>query len=97
MQSDFVAQKVWSQLASVDSTQVMLIKALFSARDILLEDLKEISKAVDQAIDLDDVKLFGSMDGEVLVQLLGIQQNGVEVFTSFLALNYFHYFYSNFH
>ncbi|KDO50637.1 hypothetical protein CISIN_1g003622mg [Citrus sinensis] len=75
--SEFVAQKIWSQLASVDSTQLMLIKALFSARDILLEDLKEISKAIDQAIDLDDM-LFGSMDGEVPVQLLGMPQNGVE-------------------
>lgn len=95
LQSDFVAQKRWSQLASVDSTQLMLIKALFSARDILLEDLKEISKAIDQAIDLDDM-LFGSMDGEVPVQLLGMPQNGVEVFTSFLALNYFCFFYSDF-
>ncbi|XP_019419231.1 PREDICTED: protein FAM135B-like isoform X3 [Lupinus angustifolius] len=34
------------------SNQVVLLKALLSARDILLEDLRRISKGIDQAIDL---------------------------------------------
>ncbi|XAR60341.1 hypothetical protein NMG60_11033668 [Bertholletia excelsa] len=47
--------------------QAMLVKALLTARDILLEEMQKLSKAVDQNIDLtdfsskvDDSRLFGS-------------------------------------
>lgn len=56
-----------SQVDSVDSNQVMLVKALLAARDILLEELQKICKAIDQALDLtdctsklDDTKFFHS-------------------------------------
>ncbi|KAG8388639.1 hypothetical protein BUALT_Bualt02G0146300 [Buddleja alternifolia] len=62
------------------SKQVMLAKALCSARDILMEELQELSKAINQPIDLNDIastELFSSTrrsdqeaDGEVRGQLL---------------------------
>ncbi|KAL0364622.1 UNVERIFIED_CONTAM: hypothetical protein Sangu_0559800 [Sesamum angustifolium] len=45
------------------SKQVMLVKALSSARDILLEELQKLSKAINQPIDINDItsnELFGS-------------------------------------
>ncbi|KAL0385010.1 UNVERIFIED_CONTAM: protein FAM [Sesamum radiatum] len=46
------------------SKQVMLVKALSSARDILLEELQKLSKAINQPIDINDItsnELFGSI------------------------------------
>lgn len=75
----------------------MIVKSLVAARDILLEELQILSKAVDQTIDLtdfvckmDDLKLFdstlqanfGPADGEVSRQ--GKPQNGLEVLTYFV-------------
>ncbi|KAF8377185.1 hypothetical protein HHK36_030558 [Tetracentron sinense] len=43
------------QGASLDSKQITLIKALFTARDILLEELQKLSKVIDQTIDFTDL------------------------------------------
>jgi hypothetical protein len=82
------------QVASVDLKQVMLVKALLTARDTLLEELLTLSRAIGRPIDLtdfiskmDDMKLFdsvvranpGAVDGEVSGQ--GKPQNGFEVLT----------------
>ncbi|XP_059453326.1 uncharacterized protein LOC132183879 [Corylus avellana] len=79
------------QVASVDLKEVMLVKALLTARDTLLEELLKLSRAIDRPIDLtdfiskmDDMKLFdsvvqanpGAVDGEVSAQ--GKPQNGFE-------------------
>ncbi|XP_062158083.1 uncharacterized protein LOC133865669 isoform X2 [Alnus glutinosa] len=79
------------QVASVDLKQVMLVKALLTARDTLLEELLTLSRAIGRPIDLtdfiskmDDMKLFdsvvranpGAVDGEVSGQ--GKPQNGFE-------------------
>uniref|UniRef100_A0A5B7C301 DUF676 domain-containing protein n=1 Tax=Davidia involucrata TaxID=16924 RepID=A0A5B7C301_DAVIN len=91
--------KVPSEFSSVEdvagencdkSMQVMLVKALFTARDILLEELQKLSKAISQTIDLtditselDDTKMFASSlradletaDAEVSGQVSGQPQN----------------------
>lgn len=48
--------------------EVLLVKSLLTARDILLEEAQKLGKAIDQTIDftdfisqLDDTKLFGSL------------------------------------
>lgn len=41
-------------MASTDTKGVMLVKALLSARDILLEELLRLSKAISQPLDLTD-------------------------------------------
>lgn len=48
------SNKAIGHLDSVDSKQFMLVKAFLAARDILLEELKKLSKEIDQAIDLTD-------------------------------------------
>lgn len=72
-------------VASVNSKEMMLVKALLAARDILIEELHRLSKAVDQLIDLtdftsklDDARLFGKDSGK--------PQNGLEVRKGFLIL-----------
>lgn len=72
----------------------MLIKALMTAHDILLEDLRRISTGIDQAIDLtqiafesDDTKWFDStlpargknVDVEQSLQLLDREEVSVEL------------------
>lgn len=87
----FVTDQASSQVASVDSKQIMLIKALIAARDILLEDIQKISKAIDQSIDLtnfisnlDDMK-FGSIlqanldTADKVLQVSCNPQNGFKV------------------
>ncbi|GMN40240.1 hypothetical protein TIFTF001_009470 [Ficus carica] len=79
------------QVASADAKCVMLVKSLLAARDILLEELQRLSKAIDLPLDLtdfisemDDIKfpdsaLQGNVsppDGKVSGQ--GKQQNGFE-------------------
>ncbi|GMH21546.1 hypothetical protein Nepgr_023388 [Nepenthes gracilis] len=56
------------QVASVNPKEVMLVKALLTTRDILLEEMQNLSKGIGQAIDfndfisqLDDIKLFSSL------------------------------------
>lgn len=81
-------------VASVEVKNVMLVKALLTARGILLEELQKISKAVDQAIDISEfvlkmnnMKLLNVLlqanqfatDVEVSEQ--GQPQNGLEVLT----------------
>ncbi|KAE9603800.1 putative protein FAM135, alpha/Beta hydrolase [Lupinus albus] len=44
-------------VAAVDVKNVILVKALLTARGILLDELQRISKAVDQAIDISDFLL----------------------------------------
>ncbi|GMY17505.1 protein FAM135B-like isoform X1 [Fagus crenata] len=79
-----------NQVVSVDLKDVMLVKALLTARDILLEELQKLNRAVDQAIDLtdfiskmDDTKLFDSVLRANLgaadeVSGQGKPQNGLE-------------------
>lgn len=78
---------------SADEKAVMLVKSLLAARDILLEELQRLSKAVDQVIDLtdfiskmDDISVykgsFGVVDGKIPGQ--GKPQNGFEVLTCFM-------------
>ncbi|KAJ4847371.1 hypothetical protein Tsubulata_018014 [Turnera subulata] len=53
--------KETSEMADVKSKQVLLIKTLKEARDILIDDLEKMSRAIDQAIDL--ASFISSMDG----------------------------------
>lgn len=84
--------------ASRDEKEVTLIKALLTARDILLEEFQNLGKAIDQAVDftdfisgMDDTKyadvlMPSKMDkvkGEVSRQ--GKPQNGLEVHALFQA------------
>jgi len=46
-----------SDIASVKLKNVMLVKALLGAHDILLDELQKLSKAVGQAIDISEVVL----------------------------------------
>ncbi|KAB1212117.1 hypothetical protein CJ030_MR5G011951 [Morella rubra] len=57
-----------NQVVSVDLKEIMLVKALLTARDILLEELLKLSRAVEETIDLtdfiskmDDIRLFNSV------------------------------------
>ncbi|CAN6584301.1 unnamed protein product [Malus baccata var. baccata] len=43
-----------NQAAAADVNDIILAKSLLNARDILLEELQKLSKAIDQAIDLTD-------------------------------------------
>lgn len=51
----FLTYQVSSDVASVKFKNAMLVKALLTAHDILLEELQKISKAVGQAIDISEV------------------------------------------
>ena len=71
-------------VASVDVKNVMLVRALLTARDILVEELQKISKAVDQAIDISEFVLQANqfaIDVEVSGQ--GKPQNGLQVLILF--------------
>ncbi|KAJ1391954.1 hypothetical protein SESBI_36213 [Sesbania bispinosa] len=50
------ASKGFGWVASQDVKDIMLVKALLTARDILLEELQKISKAVDEAIDVSETR-----------------------------------------
>ncbi|GAB4839547.1 hypothetical protein Ancab_029073 [Ancistrocladus abbreviatus] len=94
------------QLGSRKSKEVMLVKALLTARDILLEETQKISKSIDQVIDftefisqLDDTKLFSSLlrqhlpstTSEVPGQDLGEQLNNkANVFLDFRSNGLLH-------
>lgn len=82
--------------ASRDDKEVALIKALLTARDILLEEFQNLSKAIDQAFDftdfisrMDDTKYIdvlmpSKMDkGKGEVSRQDKTQNGLEVHTLF--------------
>lgn len=86
-------------VASEDVKDIMLVKALLTARDVLLEELHKISKAINEAIDTSDFEskmnnmnlmnfvvlanLF-AIDDEVLGQ--GKLQNSLEVL-AFISCN----------
>ncbi|KAK4564158.1 hypothetical protein RGQ29_006303 [Quercus rubra] len=87
------SDKALGQKASGDFKQIMLVKALVAARDILFEDLQKISKAIEQEIDLTDLIfnldnknlcssiLQADLDmeiGEVSRKLSGKPQNSIE-------------------
>ncbi|XP_050260141.1 uncharacterized protein LOC126705293 isoform X4 [Quercus robur] len=90
---NLVTDQALGQKASGDLKQIMLVKALVAARDILFEDLQKISKAIEQEIDLTD--LIFNLDnknlcssimqadldmefGEVSQKLSGKPQNSIE-------------------
>ncbi|KAI4316059.1 hypothetical protein L6164_024076 [Bauhinia variegata] len=52
-------------VTSIDVKNVMLVKALLSARDILLEELRKFSEAIDRAIDISE--FVANMDNMTLV------------------------------
>ncbi|KAK7384951.1 hypothetical protein VNO78_30654 [Psophocarpus tetragonolobus] len=87
----------WSNVASIKLKNVMLVKALLTAHDILLEELQKFSKAVGQAIDISEflskrnsMKLINSVPQanqfttEVEISGQGIPQNGFEGGNEFL-------------
>jgi hypothetical protein len=89
------------EVASVDLKTVMLLKTLLMARDILLEELQKLSKAVDQTIEisefqskLNNEKILKfvvqanrfATDVEILAQ--GNPQNGLKVLTFIHAAEY---------
>lgn len=84
--------------ASRDEKDVTLIKALLTARDILLEEFQNLSKAIDQTVDFTD--FISGMDDTKYVDVLipskrdnvkgeaagqGNPQNGLEVHALFQA------------
>ena len=75
----------------------MLLKALSSAHDILLEELQKLSKAIDVSIEMEDISsgiLFGftqrsdqdSADAEVPVQISSKPLNVSQVLQGFYRL-----------
>ena len=42
------------EVASIDMKNIMLLKALLKAREILLQELQKLSKAVDQTIEISE-------------------------------------------
>lgn len=95
-------------MASVHLKEIMLIKALLTSRDILLEELQKLSREIDKVVDLtdfiskmDDMKLFDPVlranlvasDGQVSGQ--GKPQNGLEVL-NFIQQNLLYLFFWNF-
>jgi hypothetical protein len=90
----YATNQVLEEVASVDLKTVMLLKTLLMARDILLEELQKLSKAVDQTIEisefqskLNNEKILKfvvqanrfATDVEILAQ--GNPQNGLKVLT----------------
>jgi len=88
--------------AGASRDEVTLIKALLTARDILLEEFQNLSKAIDQSFDftdfmsrIDDTKYIGvlmpskmdNVKGEVSRQ--GKPQNGLEVHALFQTVYFF--------
>lgn len=82
------------EVASVDLINVMLVRALLTARDILLKELQKLSKAVDQAIEISEfvskmnnVKLLNFVSQanqfatDVEISAQGKPQNGLKVLT----------------
>lgn len=77
-------------MATADANGIMLLKSLFAARGILLEELQTLGKAIDQAIDLTDFisKMDNINDSFLQANLVaaddkvsgqGKPQNGLEV------------------
>ncbi|KAJ7946668.1 hypothetical protein O6P43_031564 [Quillaja saponaria] len=88
-----LSKKALGEMESSVVKEEMLIKELTAARDILLQDLSNISRGINESIDLnvvtpklDDMKLLGSSppaslektDGEVSEHLSGMPQNSFE-------------------
>ncbi|CAN6720378.1 unnamed protein product [Malus baccata var. baccata] len=53
-EGDSGSNQASTQAAAADVNDIILAKSLLNARDILLEELQKLSKAIDQAIDLTD-------------------------------------------
>lgn len=90
----YVTNQGLGEAASVDLENVMLLKALVTARDILLEELQILSNAVDQAIEISEFvskmnngKILSSFvqasqfAADVEISAQGKPQNGLEVLT----------------
>jgi len=88
-----VADQGFGGVAFLDTGNVSLVKALLTSRDILVEELQKISKAINEALDISEfvsimsnMKLLNSVlqvnqfaiDVEVVGQ--GKPQNGLKVF-----------------
>uniref|UniRef100_A0A1J3IMM7 DUF676 domain-containing protein n=1 Tax=Noccaea caerulescens TaxID=107243 RepID=A0A1J3IMM7_NOCCA len=58
------SKKAFAQIASADKKLVSFVKALLAARDTLLEEMKTLSKAVSQTIDLSE--FVSNMDNDLL-------------------------------
>lgn len=82
--------------------QVMLLKAISCAHDILVEELQKLSKAINQPIDIKNAtseKLFGFTgrshqeltDAEASEQLSSKPNGVLEVVQSFQAMTFCHY------
>jgi hypothetical protein len=97
-----VTDQSFRGVASQDVKDIVLVRALLTSRDLLLEELHKINKAVNEAIDTSDfvsnmnnadllnfvVKANGfAVDGEGLGQ--GKPQNGLEVFALFHATEFY--------
>lgn len=92
-------------VTSLDVKDIMLVRALLTSRDLLLEELHKMNKAIGEAIDTSDFvsKMNNAdlinfaaqangfaIDGEVLEQ--GKPQNGLEVFALFHATELYLFF-----
>lgn len=88
----YVTNQGLSDVASVKLKNVMLVKALLTAHDILLEELQKLIKAVDQAIDISEfvskrnnmklihfVQQANQSTTDVEISRQGKPQNGLEV------------------
>ncbi|TKY74507.1 FAM135A protein [Spatholobus suberectus] len=65
-------------VASLDMKNVMLVKGLLTARDILLEELQKISKAVNEALDISEfVSIMSNM--KLLNSVLQANQFAIDV------------------
>lgn len=90
-QADSVIDNTQDQLAAINSKQRLLFKSLITAYNVLLEDFKRISKAIDLAVDLteftsksDHITLPGLLHGETSSRLMVKVHNGVEVSNLFV-------------
>ena len=90
----YVTDQGLGEIASVNLKNVMLVKGLLTAREILLEELQKLSKVVDQAIDISEfvsktnsMKLLNSVlqanqfTTDVEISGQGKPQIGLEVLT----------------
>ncbi|GAU21154.1 hypothetical protein TSUD_10710 [Trifolium subterraneum] len=57
------------EVASVDLNNVMLLKTLLMARDILLEELQKLSKSVDQTIEISEFQ--SKLNNEKILKFVG--------------------------
>ncbi|XP_054800383.1 uncharacterized protein LOC129304670 isoform X2 [Prosopis cineraria] len=89
--SDSLASEGTHSEDSTVSNKVMLIKALIAARDILLEDLRRLSKGIDQAIDWTEITSkmdsFGSAPADMEIKD-GIEGDSPPVSVEYLSKSF---------